>query len=441
MRFVNPASRTSRLAFVEKAPSSESGNGKLPALHLPRPKVLLLLLMPVLLMLCSDKTPAQAISFSAPVKYGSGGAASTAITNGDFNGDGKADLAVANQDSYNVGILLGNGDGTFSAATSFSAGYSPRAITNGDLNGDGRLDLVVGNETGNDVSVLMGNGDGTFQAAISNGTIDRPEHIAIADLNLDGKPDLAVAGFGGHVFVLTGNGNGTFQTPVSYGTGPASTSVTVGDFNKDGKPDLAAANQDGGNLSVLINSGNGSFAAAMNYATAPYPVYINAGDFNQDGNLDLVTADIGPYSNGYISGNGFASVLLGNGDGTFQGTVNYAVGTVPYSVAVCDLNQDGLPELIVANAYSNTISVLGGNGNGTFNAAMNFSSGDPSLPYAVSLGDFNGDGKPDIATANFIDGSASVLINQTTASLVSAIPTNSRTSAKTQGGKIKSSAR
>ncbi|HEY0320279.1 MAG TPA: VCBS repeat-containing protein [Pyrinomonadaceae bacterium] len=382
----------------------------------PRPagrQLLPALLLPVLLICLSDKTPAQSISFSSPVTYASGGTTAAAITTGDFDGDGKADLAIADQDSSDVGIMLGNGDGTFSTASTFSAGYSPRAVAASDLDADGKLDLVVGNETGNDLSVLMGNGDGTFQSAVSYGSITYPEHIAIADLNMDGKPDLAVAGFGGSVFVLMGNGDGTFQSPASYTTGTASTSVTVGDFDADGKPDLAVSNQDSSDLSVLINSGTGTFSTAVNYSTGPHPVSISAGDFNQDGKLDLVTADIGPISGGYITGDGYASVLLGNGDGTFQTTVDYAVGTLPHSVAVGDLDADGLPELVVANAYGDSVSILNGNGDGTFDAASNFDTGTFSIPFSVTLGDFNGDGKPDIATADYFGSSASVLINQT----------------------------
>jgi hypothetical protein len=393
--------------------SAESNDGERSTSRPVGRRLLLALLLPTLLMFLSDRTPAQSISLSSPVTYGSGGAYPAAITAGDFNNDGDADLAVANQNSSDVGILLGNGDGTFSAAASFAAGYSPRAVATSDLDADGKLDLVVANETGNDLSVLMGNGDGTFQSAASYGSVSYPEHIAIADLNMDGDPDLAVAGFGGSVFVLMGNGDGTFQSPVSYATGTASTSVTVGDFDDDGKPDLAVANQDSDDLSVLINSGSGTFSTATNYTTGPHPVSISSGDFNQDGYLDLVTADIGPMSGGYITGDGYASVLLGNGDGTFQATVDYAVGTLPHSVAVGDLDADGLPELIVGNAYGDSVSILGGNGDGTFDAAANFGTGTFSIPFSVTLCDFNGDGKPDIATANYFDNSASVLINQT----------------------------
>lgn len=441
MNLNNLIAETLRRTFVRNYLYTENNNGELSSLCPFERQLLLVLFLPILLLCFSDRTLAQSISFSSSIKYGSGGAASTAITSGDFNGDDKADLAIANQDSYNVSVLSGNGDGTFSAAISFPVGYSPRAITSSDVNGDGRLDLVVGNETGNDISVLLGNGDGTFQPTISSGPIDRPEHIAIADLNLDGKQDLAVAGFGGSVFVLNGNGDGTFQTPVSYLTGLASTSVTIADFNKDGKPDLAVANQNSGNLSVLINSGDGGFSTAVNYATAPYPVSINVGDFNGDGNPDLVTADIGSYSNGYIGGDGVVSALLGKGDGTFQGAINYPVGTVPHSVAVGDLNQDGLPELVVANAYSNNISVLKGNGDGTFGPAVNFSAGDPSTPFSVALSDFNADGKLDMVTANFVDSTASVLINQTTSLVTtkSASSKSSTTITKTQSSKTKTS--
>jgi hypothetical protein len=397
----------------------------------PRPLSALLLFL--LLICCSQRTPAQSISFSSPAKVATGGAAATAITTADFNGDGKADLAAANQDSYDLSVALGNGDGTLSTVTLYSAGYSPRAITSGDLNGDGKPDLVVANESGNDISVLLGNGDGTFQAALSCGPVDRPEHIAIADLNSDGKDDLAVASFGGSVSVMFGVGDGTFQPPVSYTTGMASASVAVGDFNGDGKPDLAAANQDSDDLSILINSGDGSFAAAVNYGTAPSPVSIGVSDFNQDGKLDLVTAGMGEFSNGYFSGNGFLSVLSGNGDGTFQAAVNYAVGTVPHSVAIGDLNQDGLPELVVANAYGNTVSILANNGDGTFGTPVDFGTGDPSTPFAVSLCDFNGDGMQDIATANFVDNSASILLNQTT--LITLKQSRSSAKIKSSNGK------
>lgn len=396
-------------------------------------QLLLATLLPLLLNLFSAAAAAQSISFSSPAKYGSGGTASTAVCAGDFNGDGKADLAVANQNSYNIGILLGKGDGTFYPVSSFSAGYSPRAITSVDLNLDGKLDLVVANETGNDLSVLVGNGDATFMPALNYGPIDRPEHIVAADLNLDGMPDLAVAGFGGTLFVLNGNGDGTLQTPTSYATGAASKSSVAGDFNKDGKPDLAVANQDSGNLSVLLNSGDGTFSPAASYTTAPYPTSITLGDFNRDGNPDLATTDIGTYSNGYISGNGFVSILLGRGDGTFQEAVNYSVGLVPYSAVVCDLNGDGLPDVVVANAYSNSITVLVGRGDGTFATSMNFVTGEPSTPFSLALSDFNGDQKDDIATANFVDSSISVLINQTAqSSLMSVKSANSKSSTNTR---------
>lgn len=438
MKPISPACRIFSIARVGTPLSLEKSDKRCSILYVSAPRLYLVLLLSMLLMLFSDSTSAQSISFSAPMKYGAGGSASTAITSGDFNSDGKADLAVANQNSYNVGILLGNGDGTFSTAVSFPAGQSPRAITSSDLNGDGKLDLVVANETSNDVSVLLGNGNGTFLPTTNYGPIDRPEHVAVADLNMDGKPDLAVAGFGGMLFVLTGNGDGTFQPPASYATGRASTSVTTGDFNKDGKPDLAVANQDSSNLSVLLNAGAGTFPTAVNYATAPYPVSIASGDFNRDGNLDLVTSDIGPYSNGYILGDGFISVLLGNGNGTFQAAVNYGVGNVPHSVVVGDLNADGLLDLVVGNAYSQTVGILVGNGDGTFGPAINFSTDVSSTPFSVALSDFNNDGKPDIATANFVDSSVSILINQSAAAFISTKTLNYRistTSTKAQSNK------
>ena len=139
---------------------------------------------------------------------------------GDFNGDGKADLAVANYGSDNVSVLLGNGNGTFQAAVNYAAGTSPHSVAVGDFNGDGKADLAVANYGSNNVSVLLGNGNGTFQAAVNYAAGTSPCSVAVGDFNGDGKADLAVANYGSNnVSVLLGNGNGTFQAAVNYAAG------------------------------------------------------------------------------------------------------------------------------------------------------------------------------------------------------------------------------
>ena len=299
-------------------------------------------------------TATSSIALSAPRGFDAGsGPQSVAV--GDFNGDGKPDLAVVNSYSNNVSILLGNGDGTFQIHVDYPTGAQPGSVAIGDFNGDGKLDLAVVNSYSNNVSVLLGNGNGTFQPAVSYGTGSGtgPAFVAVGDFNRDGKLDLAVANSNStYVSVLLGNGDGTFQTAVNYDVGGAPTSIAVGDFNHDGKLDLAVAVPVPGPstyVSVLLGNGDGTFQTAVNY-NAPYaPDAVAVGDFNGDGNLDLVV--------GNRSSN--ISVFLGNGDGTFRTAVNYSAGYNPSSVAVGDFNNDGTLDLAVANSGSSTtVTVL-----------------------------------------------------------------------------------
>jgi hypothetical protein len=337
--------------------------------------------------------------FLPAVNYNAGsGPFSVAV--GDFNGDGKADLAMANSGSSNVSVLLGNGNGTFQAAVNYNAGTGPVSVAVGDFNGDGKADLAAANQFSNTVSVLLGNGDGTFQAAVNYNAGTAPDSVAVGDFNGDGKADLAVANYdSNNVSVLLGNGDGTFQAAVNYGAGTNPESVAVGDFNGDGKADLAVANSQGANVSVLLGSGDGTFQAAVNYNAGSVPASVAVGDFNGDGKADLAPAN----ENGAN-----VSVLLGNGNGTFQAAVNYGAGVNPYCAAVGDFNGDGEADLAVANYGGNNVSVLLGNGNGTFQAAVNYSAG--TGPISAAVGDFNGDGRADLATANSGSNNVSILL-------------------------------
>src|SRR6266436_5402770 len=163
-------------------------------------------------------------------------------------------------------------------------------------------------------------------------------------------------------------------------------SVAVGDFNGDGVPDLVVADRVSNNVSVLLGNGDGTFQTPVAFATGTRPQSVAVGDFNGDGKLDLVVAN---------EGSNNVSVLLGNGDGAFQAAQNFPAGTNPQSVAVGDFNGDGKLDLAVANEGSGDVSVLLGNGDGTFQAALAFAAGD--IPQSVAVGDFNGDGKLDLA--------------------------------------------
>jgi uncharacterized protein (UPF0548 family) len=176
---------------------------------------------------------------------------------GDFNGDGKLDLAVANGDGDTVSIRLGNGTGTFTNAPDVVVGGSPTSVAVGGFNGDGKLDLAVANGDGSTVSIRLGTGDGTFTNAPDVVVGSLPFSVAVGDFNGDGKPDLATANSGNgsnSVSIRLGNGDGTFTNAPDVPVGITPASVAVGDFNGDGKPDLAVANEDSNTVTVLLNT-------------------------------------------------------------------------------------------------------------------------------------------------------------------------------------------
>ena len=348
------------------------------------------------------------ISFAAAANYAAGDAP-WFVAVGDFNADGRPDLAVANPGSDNVSILLGNAPpnaGTFQARVNYAAGNEPYSVAVGDFNADGRPDLAVANRDSNNVSILRGNANGTFQAPVNYAVGVRPTSVALGDFNADGRPDLAVANAGSdNVAILRGNLFGTFQTAVNYAVGTSPVSVAVGDFNADGRPDVAVANFDSDNVSILRVNANGTFQAAVNYAVGDSPRSVAVGDFNADGRPDLAVANA-------LSDN--VSILRDTFFGTFQVAVNYTAGNGPRSVAVGDFNGDGQPDLAVANVDSDNVSILLGNAPptaGTFQVAINYSAG--SAPRSVAVGDFNADGKLDLAVAIQSSDTISVRLNTT----------------------------
>src|SRR6266567_1020166 len=216
-----------------------------------------------LLLAFPNRTLAQTPLFNPQTEYVAGSQQGPSnIVVGDFNGDGKPDLAVANFGDWNVYVLLGNGDGTFQVARSvYFNGGGARFwyIAEGDFNGDGKLDLAVTDYSNNNVSVLLGNGDGTFQAPRTFPVGIHPAQVAVGDFNGDGKPDLVASNFDSNsISVLLGNGDGTFQAAQNYLVDSAPVFVAVGDLNGDGKPDLAVADLHTFNISVLINNSGGS---------------------------------------------------------------------------------------------------------------------------------------------------------------------------------------
>jgi hypothetical protein len=338
------------------------------------------------------------------------GQSPVALVVGDFNGDGKADIVTANRDSNSVSILLGNGDGTFRSALTIPVDSSPQKLATGDFNGDGKLDLAVATGSGN-IDVLLGNGDGTFRKAPPIALGYGVFSVVAGDFNGDGKLDLAAVSLSRtFVTILAGKGDGTFAQAGTLPLASGAASITAADFNGDGKLDLAVINEgdingNGAHVSIFLGNGNGTFVTGANYPAGKFPAAIAVADLNGDHKLDLAVAD-------FVGG--AVDVLLGNGDGTFQSAAPFAAGRDPHDVAAGDFNNDGVPDLAVSNFNSGSISVLLGTGHGAFRGPVTISLGGPlsSSPGPLAVGDFNGDGKQDLAVGDGFGNVVRILLNQ-----------------------------
>ena len=356
-------------------------------------------------------------SFGGPKSYGAG-RYPFAVAIGDLNADGKLDLAVANYGASTVSVLLNRGGGRFRAKVDHATGPHPSSVAIGDLNGDRKADLAIANQGTEDkpgatVSVLLNKGDASFEAKRDFQTGRAPRSVALGDLNGDGKPDLATANDlsnTGTASVLLNTGDGTFESPVDYATSAGAYTVAIGDLNDDRMPDLAVADERG--VSVFLNSGNGSFATRLHYNTGgDFAISVTLGDLNGDSKPDLAVGNIG--------GDYKVSVLVNRGDGTFS-LKRYDAGA-GYSVAMGDLNGDRKPDLVATDSLNGpdescdagdgtAVYVLVNRGDSRF-ARLAYDTGCD--PVSIAIGDLNGDGKRDIATANNGANTVSVLMNAT----------------------------
>jgi len=378
--------------------------------------------------------------------YNSGGVFAGNVTVADVNKDGHPDVVVLNQCTTNagcndasdssVGILLGNGNGTFQTAQVYdSGGILPVAMTIADVNGDSYPDLIVANryQAGGDgsvnssVAVLLGNGDGTFHTAHTyNSMGNTAQSVAVADVNGDGKPDVLVSnwtlssldGSSDAVAVMLGRGDGSFHAAPTYSPGGAlqNNSAAMADLNGDGKTDLVVTSECltllncVGSVDVLLGNGDGTFQTPQTYASGGMFIQaVTIADVNRDGQIDLIVANqcLGNSDCSNTAANGSVGVLLGNADGSFQPVQTYdSGGRFANSVAVADVNGDGIRDLVVGNqcmssadCSSGAVTVLLGKSDGTFQDAQAFSSGGYSA-NSVLAADVNGDGVPDVLVAD-----------------------------------------
>jgi predicted nucleotidyltransferase len=376
---------------------------------------------------------ATAPSFAAKQDFATG-FRPVSVTMGDLNGDGKLDLALADIGASSASVLLnmtipGATTATFAAKQEFTTG-SARSVAMGDVNRDGKLDLAVANNTTSNVSVLLnttapGDSAPSFAAKQDFAATDTAQSVQLQDLNGDGALDMAVVnGNSNSVSVLLnttapGSPTATFGAKQDFGTGANPFNVSIGDLNRDGKPDFVVGNSGSSNVSLLLNTtapgaATPTFAAKQDFTTGSNPPSVAVGDLNGDGNLDLVATN---------SGSNNLSVLLnttapGNSTLSFAAKQDFASGTGPFSVAMGDLNGDGKLDLVATNQFVDSVSVLLNTtdiGPATPGFTPKQDSGTGDSPFSVATGDFNGDGKLDLAVANNGAGvdTVSVFFNNT----------------------------
>ncbi len=362
-------------------------------------------------------TPAPATGIPAT------GANPVSVAVGNFNSDLLPDLAIANLNANSITVLLNTTMGTFAAAPgspiTTGVGTNPTSIAVADFNGDGFQDLAIANLTDGTITVLLGTGTGTFMPSAAPATVSPifmvPHPASIAAGNFNGYMGLAIADeVEDTVTVLLGNGQGVFTpaSPLPYVVGNHPVSIAVGNFN--GHMGFAVANELDDTVTVYTGDGAGTFMEAQGSpfqvdlptASVPvaYPVSVAVGDFNGDSIPDLVVAN---------EGTNTISILQGAGDGMFTLVAGgaFPVGLEPVSLAVADFNSDNKPDVAIANYASGNVTVLLGDGNFGFTPALGSPYPAGSLPRSLAVGDFNADGKPDLAVANEGSNDVTVLLN------------------------------
>lgn len=348
-------------------------------------------------------------AFSAPSIFGERGLM-VGITAGDWNRDGRDDLALATDDPNSVEVLLARPDGTVKVVGgNFPVDGTPFSLAAADFDGDGRQDVLTGNLLSSNISVLLGSGNGSFNSRTDTAVGTRPREVVVADFNADGRPDAAVANNeSGDVTVLLGLGNGTFGHGNTYTTGGSPRDIATADVNRDGLLDLLIVDESKDELCILLGRAEGQFAAhPIKLACGFAPQDLAVGDFNEDGLTDVA-----------VAGDNRVGLFLGDRQSLLRRLPDsFEVGTDTFGIQAGDFNHDSHLDVAVVNFGSDSVSILFGNGRGIL-GPLPISAGVPrdypvgKAPFALLTADFDGDGVLDFATANRDTSDVSVYLGR-----------------------------
>jgi hypothetical protein len=360
------------------------------------------------------------VSFTPAQYFATGGSPQNVVV-ADFDGNGTQDFAVNN--SFDVAVHFGDGHGGFSAPEKVTMRSFHQWLATGDFNGDGKPDLAVTNFFDETVSILLNDGTGGFGAPSVFPTGGTAGHVATGDFNNDNKLDLAILTDESGVTILLGNGSGQFGPPQSYAVPLGPVALTVADFNGDGNLDVAVSTYPSMTVKVLLGDGQGHLTGGAGYSLDGDSFAIISGDFNGDGNIDLSVGVINIYPNNHVA------IFLGDGSGAFTLAQKIYVFDVT-NLATGDFNGDGKLDLAAATYSLSAVSVALGDGSGHFGTPQDVLLERPRVAVLdVAAGDFNSDGKPDLVTADyatleeFPKGNAGVLLNLPSLKCVAADPT------------------
>lgn len=358
-----------------------------------------------------------------------------AVATGDFNGDGKPDFVTANDDSISVFLnstTLGSTVPSFPTRADLGTAEMPIDVIVCDINCDGKPDIISVNRTGNSLSVFMnstptGSSVVSFLTRVDLAALDYPENATFADVNGDGRPDLLAANSGSDSISVFINRTGVGVAPASFTStdfamqdGSTPLSVTLQDFNGDGKPDLVSGDYGNSAVSVFFNtttpgSTGAAFGARQDFSIgAGKPMSVACADFNLDGKSDLAVLNAEP-TGGYIAVL-LNTALPGASTASFSSHTDFPMTNGPRTVRVGDFNGDGKPDLIASNGLDNNVSIYfntttPGASTPAFSSRTDFATGNE--PQTICLADFNGDGLTDFATGNGISNNVSVFFNTT----------------------------